>query len=99
MSEEMLDEETGQICKVPEGTVSTFEAVLGRAWDVMCICMDRIVPDSSVFVQNHQRQPYHEIRSALDDSPCGKLRHFSLLSEILGRDGPDRDIGIPGKFQ
>ena len=34
--EEMLDEETGQICKVPEGTVSTFEAVLGRAWDVMC---------------------------------------------------------------
>ena len=94
--EEMLDEETGQICKVPEGTVSTFEAVLGRAWDVMCICMDRIVPDSSIFVQNHQRQPYREIRSALDDSPCGKLRHFSLLSEILGRDGPNRDIGIPG---
>ena len=94
--EEMLDEETGQICKVPEGTVSTFEAVLGRAWDVMCICMDRIVPDSSIFVQNHQRQPYHEIRSALDDSPCGKLRHFSLLSESLGRDGPNRDIGIPG---
>ena len=92
----LYDEETGQNEKVPEGTTSTYEATLGRAWDIMCISMDRIVPEPSVYLHSHQRQSYHEIRTALDGSPCGKLRHFSLLSEVMGRDGPNRDIGIPG---
>ena len=92
----LYDEETGQNEKVPDGTTSTYEATLGRAWDSMCISMDRIVPEPSVYLHNHQRQPYHEIRAALDSSPCGKLRHFSLLSELMGRDGPNRDIGIAG---
>ena len=92
----LYDEETGQNAKVPRGTTSTYEATLGRAWDVMCISMDRIVPEPSVYLHNHQRQPYREIRAALDGSPCDKLRHFGLLSEIMGRDGPNRDIGIAG---
>ena len=86
--DEFYDEETGQCTKISRRSSSNVvDAMLGRAWDAMCVSMDRIVPEPSLLLSGKRRQPYHEIRSALDTRNNGKLAHFALLSEVIGRDG------------